>query len=70
MTDVEQGPGYVGISMSGNDEAAQLAAENGCQPFYWEPYKGYCCGCDDYLHCCDQQCSYISMKSAARKRTS
>lgn len=50
------------------EQIAEVARKNGCSPFFWKPYKAYCCGCDDDLHCCDQQCSLITLKSAKRRR--
>jgi hypothetical protein len=47
-----------------------LAVENGCQPFWYDGMFGWAwhCGCDDNLHCCDQQCSVIDARSAKRNR--
>lgn len=44
------------------------ARRNGCVPVWSEEYQRWCCGCEDSLHCCDQQCSIITYKSAARRR--
>lgn len=49
-------------------EPATTARQNGCTPEWNEHYKEWCCGCDDELHCGDQQCSIISTESAKRKR--
>jgi hypothetical protein len=45
-----------------------LARENGCRPIWNAHYKAWCCGCEDELHCGDQQSSIISSESAKRKR--
>ena len=46
----------------------EVALMNGCAPFWWEYYNGYCCGCDDELHFCDQQSSVLTIYSARRRR--
>jgi len=66
--EVEVGPGYVGLNAGSNQEAAELAAENGCTPKFSKYYNKWYCDCEHGTHCCDQQCSVISMESAARKR--
>lgn len=45
----------------------RTARANGCAPVWSEHFRAWCCGCDDNLHGCDQQCSMITPRSAARK---
>jgi hypothetical protein len=51
------------------DEIYRRAVENGCKPFWHDGIFGpaWHCGCDDDKHCCDQQCSMITLKSAERR---
>lgn len=51
-----------------NSVAATLAINNGCSPIYSVYYGLFCCGCNDVLHACDQQCSVIDNESARRRR--
>ena len=46
------------------------AESNGCRPFWYDGILGWKwhCGCEDGLHCCDQQCSAIDERSASKKR--
>lgn len=46
------------------------AKKNGCSPAWEDGMFGWRwhCTCDDNLHCYDQQCSVITLKSAGRSR--
>lgn len=53
-----------------SDRAIKKTAEaNGCKPFWHDGILGwrYHCDCEDGTHCCDQQCSTITKKSAGRR---
>lgn len=63
-----EGQSVIATFNAHNFAAATEAKKNGCKPFYWEPYKAFCCGCTDLLHISDQQCSVITDKSANKKR--
>lgn len=47
-----------------------LAVEHGCKPEWYDGIFGerWHCSCEDELHCCDQQCSAITLESARRSR--
>ena len=53
-----------------HDAIFQLAVANDCQPFWHNGIYGWAwhCGCIDNTHCCDQQCSTISLRSARNNR--
>lgn len=50
-----------------NDRVYELAEANGCNPFWYDGMLGWAwhCGCADDRHQCDQQCSMITLESAA-----